>query len=414
MKRLLIITPSFLPSTAADMHRARLLAPHALALGWEVEILCIDPRDNEAPLDPSLLAAFPDHIPIHRVRCPRQRWHRWMGRNSLYRRCRSALKSAGDRLLASRKFDLLYFSSTAFDTFTLGPRWRSRFAVPYVLDYQDPWRNDYYRRTGIRPPGGRLKFALVQAQAAWREPPTVRGAAGLTAVTPTYLNDLKARYQGLCQHLVLPFPADPAALPAVPLRVPCTWTAIGRGGEDLQPAARALASALRQLPEPVRSALGPIDLRFVGTSYASADRAVPTLIHCFADLGHQAVTVTEVATRIPLQETRRLQAESTWLVALLSDDPGYQPSKLAGLIWSGKPLILVAPATHRIHADFGQIEGVICLRTEPDASFSAQQMAALQRPGKPAWPATLLQEFDPVTHAKRLLGFFEHVLVAAP
>ena len=44
--------------------------------------------------------------------------------------------------------DLIFFSTTQFDAFSLGPTWKRKFGVPYVLDYHDPWVNNYYRETG--------------------------------------------------------------------------------------------------------------------------------------------------------------------------------------------------------------------------------------------------------------------------
>ncbi|AVP99870.1 hypothetical protein C7S18_23015 [Ahniella affigens] len=410
MKRLLIVSPSFLPSTSADMHRVRLLAPYAHARGWALEILCVRPEDHGAPQDPTLLAAFPDDIPIHRVPSPSARWHRWLGMGSLYRRCRPALQTAGDRLLMERAFDLVYFSSTAFDTFTLGPRWRRHFGVPFVLDYQDPWRNDYYRRQRIRPPGGWLKFSLGQLPARWREPAVLRMAAGITAVTPRYVDDLKRRYGVIPPSRVLPFPADLTPLPELALRVPRTWTSVGRGGTDLQPAAAALAAAMSALSSDAKTALQGLELRFIGTSYAPAGQGIPSIAPGLNVPSE--FRVTEQTERVPVADARARQAESERLIALLSDDPGYQPSKLAGLIQSGKPLLIVAPRAHRVHSDLANVTGVVCLPIDPHAVFSASDVKALLAPTAPAWTDAHRAAFDPQHHAEALFAFFEEVFFA--
>lgn len=410
MKRLLIISPSFLPSTSADMHRVRLLAPYAHALGWALEILSVRPEDHEAPQDPALLAAFPADIPIHRVGSPKLPWQRWLGMGSLYRRCRTALRVAGDQILAERAFDLVFFSSTAFDTFTLGTHWLRNFGVPYVLDYQDPWRNDYYRRQGIRPPGGWLKFSLAQVPAQWREPASVRQAAGLIAVTPRYLDDLKRRYGVIPPSRVLPFPADPAPLSDRPLRVPRTWTSVGRGGADLQPAAAALAGALAALPAVAKQALKDLELRFIGTSYAPAGQGIPTIAPVLGN--RSGFRVLEQTERVPVADARDLQAESERLIALLSDDPGYQPSKLAGLIQSGKPLLIVAPPKHRVHDDLAGVTGVVCLPIRADAAFTDSDARELVAPSAPIWTAAQRAAFDPKHHAEALFGFFEDLCLA--
>ncbi|NJM63821.1 MAG: hypothetical protein HC849_32625, partial [Oscillatoriales cyanobacterium RU_3_3] len=40
---------------------------------------------------------------------------------------------------------LVFFSTTIFPVMLLGKRWWQKFGVPYVLDFQDPWRSDYHR-----------------------------------------------------------------------------------------------------------------------------------------------------------------------------------------------------------------------------------------------------------------------------
>jgi len=89
----------------------------------------------------------------------------------------------GEALLATEHSTWCFFSTTQFSAFQLGPRWRRRFGIPYVLDYQDPWINDYYRRTRTHPPGGRLKFALSQWVARRIEPDALRLASGIIAVS---------------------------------------------------------------------------------------------------------------------------------------------------------------------------------------------------------------------------------------
>ena len=56
----------------------------------------------------------------------------------------------------------------------LGARWKQKFNVPSVLDFQDPWVSDYYERhPERRPPGGRLKYGVSQWLARRLEPRTV-------------------------------------------------------------------------------------------------------------------------------------------------------------------------------------------------------------------------------------------------
>ncbi|MBK8284630.1 MAG: glycosyltransferase [Ahniella sp.] len=404
MKRLLIVTPSFLPNTAADMHRARLLAPRALENGWKVEILCVDSRDNSSPKDDALLGKFPADIPIHRVRAPGQVWHRWFGQNNLFRRALAPLRMGGERLLDERPYDLVYFSSTAFNTFTLGPIWKRRYGVPYVLDYQDPWINDYYRRTGRKPPGGRLRHGMSQMMARHAEPVAVRDAAGLTAVSPGYLEQLRARYGEVPPALVLPFPSEGFGPPEeYGEPVSGMWTSVGRGGEDLQPAAKALFEAMVRARSLGNAQLDRVHVRFVGTSYAPDGKGERTIEPIARSAGWNQVE--EQTNRVSLIEARRLQLESERLVALFSDDSAYQPSKLAGLMRSGRPLLLVAPKGHPLHTQVSGIAGVTTLAFGPEGVSGDLSSKDLRWTDGPVWPQFFLDNTDERLNARQLFDF---------
>ncbi|MCR6657361.1 MAG: hypothetical protein NVV63_16475 [Opitutus sp.] len=177
MRKVLIVSPHFAPVNAPDMHRVRLALPYLRELGWEPVVLCLDPATVEgAVFDPLLETTYPHDLRIVRVKGISPRATRWAGFGNLWLRVGRAFARAGERLLAAEKFDLVFISTTQFSAFGLGPRWKRRFGVPYVLDYQDPWINPYYRDTKTRPPGGRLKFALSQWTARRIEPQALREA----------------------------------------------------------------------------------------------------------------------------------------------------------------------------------------------------------------------------------------------
>lgn len=400
---MLVVTPIFLPNTSADMHRARLLAPWASEFGWHMEILSVDPRDNDTPRDDMLLGHFPDIVTIHRVRAPKRFWHRWLGMNTLFRRSRGAIARAGSRLLSTGRFDLVFFSSTAFGTFTLGPQWKRAFGVPYVVDYQDPWVNDYYARTGTRPPGGVVKHGINQWLAKRAEPAVVAEAAGLIAVSSAYVEQLAARYGNLPPHRVLPFPAEPPMQSVGTTVKPGLWTSVGRGGPDLALAARSLFEALRTLADGGADWVQAISVRFIGTSYAPAGQGAASIAPVAQACGW--LRVEEHTDRVPMSEAWRLQAESERLIVLLSDDPGYQPSKLAGLMLSGRPVLAVAPPGHPIHSAWAGIPGVVVLTGAAGARFTSEQVAQLQQSSGPDWPSSSWSGLLPEEHARIFFGF---------
>ena len=91
----------------------------------------------------------------------------------------------------------------------LGPLWRRRFGVPYVVDMQDPWRSDHYLSVphAERPPKFWFSYRLDQLL----EPAAMRTADGLVAVTGAYVETLRDRYPALADvpSAVIPFGVSP-------------------------------------------------------------------------------------------------------------------------------------------------------------------------------------------------------------
>lgn len=352
MKRLLLVSPHFCPVNAPDLQRARLALPHLRALGWEPTVLALSPGTIERPvLDPLLEKTYPADIRVIRARGLPPRLTRALGFGGLWLRAGRALRSAGDALLAREKFDLVFFTTTQFDFLRLGPRWLARHAVPYVLDYQDPWVNDYYARTATPPPGGRLRYALARRRALRHEPRALRAAAGLVSVSPAYLDDLALRYPWFdrSRSAVLPFGASAADFavarahpPAAPL-VPfgdghIHLVSTGRAGPDLAPALRHLFRALAALRATNPASAARLRLHFIGTSYAPPPLARETVSPLAREFD-VADLVREHPARIPYFEALHYLARAHGILALGSDDPAYTPSKIAPCLFAARPVL---------------------------------------------------------------------------
>ncbi|MFY8148871.1 MAG: glycosyltransferase [Prochlorococcaceae cyanobacterium] len=350
--RLLIVSPRFPPSSAADSQRVRMLLPHFAAQGMAAEVLAVDPGCVAGPLDPWQAEGLPPVVPIHRVRGRSRGWSRVPGLGSVEARCLGALAAAGDCLLRERRFDRVLFSTTAFGSFRLGPRWRQRFGVPFVLDIQDPWVNDYYRdHPEITPPGGRLKYAVADRLNRHHEPRVLRACSGLVAVSGAYLEDLHRRYPDTADlpSLELPFPGAPddferleaiptGALPFDPDDGLIHWVSIGRGGADLGTALEGLFLALNRHAPP--ALLQRLRLHFLGTSYAAAGTGVPT-IRPLAQRHGLAHLVEERTDRLPLSLTLATLKAASALLVIGSDDPAYTASKIVPYLLARRPLLAV-------------------------------------------------------------------------
>ena len=349
---LLLVSPRFPPTSAADSQRLRQLLPYFTGLGCHAEVLAIDPACCNESLDSWQSETLPLSVPIHRARGLSRRWSRLPGLGSLEARCYPALSRMADRVLRTKNFDAVYFSTTAFGFFRLGPIWRRRYGVPFFIDYQDPWVNDYYRlHPSIVPPGGRLKYFVVDQLHRFREPRVLRYASGYTTVSAAYCSQLQSRYPFALNipSRVLPFPGSSrdfqslASHPASELPFdPCDglihWVSIGRGGADLHPALCGLFDAIARYAPP--ELLNRLRIHFLGTSYAPSGRGVPSIAPLASRFGLDSVVV-ERTDRFPLSHALAILKAAHSLLVIGSSDPSYTASKIYPYLLARRPLLAI-------------------------------------------------------------------------
>lgn len=349
--RVLFVSPRFVPVNTPDIHRARLTAPYGSIFGWDVEILTVDAAAVDGPRDPWLLSGFPREIPVHHASALSSRWSRVPGLGSIGTRALSGLRRTGDKLLATGRFDLVYFTTTAFEVHVLGPSWKKRFGVPFVMDYQDPWVTDYYREhPRVRPPGGRLKYALAGALNRRLEPRVLRQCAGITSVSPDYPAQLVRRYPWLTnlRSLVAPFPAptrdvarfhaETALTTTGPKRSTLRWVYVGVVPPMMEKSLNAFFEALSQHGD--KTLLDRLRLEFIGTSYAPVARAVPA-VRPIAERYGLSHLVSEQLERVAYVTALREQANADAILVFGTDDPHYTASKIYSCLLARKPLMAI-------------------------------------------------------------------------
>lgn len=385
MLRVLVVSPHFPPSNAPDMQRVRLILPYLRDQGWQAEVLAVQAGQVVAPQDPWLAAGLPPDVPVHRVVALGLAWDRIPGLGTLTFRALGALRRTGDALIEAGRFDLVYFSTTQFGVHTLGPRWQRCFGVPFTMDYQDPWVNDYYRlHPQAVPPGGRFKYAVADRLNRWMEPRVLRYCAGITSVSEEYPRQLRSRYAFLPADWlveVLPFPGDGRDLRRVeqdgtqqsmftPSDGPLHWVYVGRGGADMHPALRGLFGALRDHARNQPGFLDSLRLHFVGTSYAAAGAGRKTVEPIAAEYGLAAV-VEEHPGRIPYSQTLRCLLDADALIVPGSDDPGYTASKIYPYLLAGKPLLAVFHEQSSVVSLMRTVGGGVCVPFQTDEPAQA-------------------------------------------
>jgi hypothetical protein len=347
-RRVLIVSPHFPPVNAPDLHRVRVALPYFVAAGWNITVLTVADPTPTAPVEPELLMTLPLEISIRRVHCLSRRWTGLLGINNVAWRSLPFLFVAGCRLLAGRRYDAVYFSTTMVLVLPFGRVWRWRYGVPYVIDLQDPWVSDYYERPGAPPPPGGWKYRLARLIARTLEGWTMRRASHLIAVSAAYITALRDRYP-LFKNVPateLPFGAPEPDLAWLRATLAHRGSLLPAGGCRLAFAGAIgpgqigsvehLFAALALL----RQARHTLSIHFYGTTYDPAAR--PVLNELVARHGLQEV-VFETPGRLPYFSALQLTLEADANLLFGSTDLAFTPSKMIGVLAAGRPLLAIAP-----------------------------------------------------------------------
>jgi hypothetical protein len=364
--RCLLVSPHFPPCNAPDMQRVRLILPYLSKCGVDAEVLAVQPQQTQFSEDPWLEAGLPGAVPVHRVRGLGRWWERIPGFGSVGLRALRALAKGGDEILRTGHFDLIYFSTAVVEAHLLGPRWRRKYKVPFIVDYQDPWVDDYYRgRPRLRPPGGRLKHAMANTLHRYMEPFVLRHASGITAVSPSYPQQLFKRYAWAKRLpvLVQPFPGDEQDLVRAASASPVMrhwqsglihWVYAGAIAPPMLRPVRALFAALR---DHAPGLVARLRLHFIGTGYAGGNPVVSPLAR---EYGLQAV-VDEHPRRIPYSEVLAVIKQAHALLVIGSDDATYTASKLYPYLLARKPLLAIVHERSPIADVMKRVRGGVCI-----------------------------------------------------
>ena len=423
--RLLAISPRFAPINGADTHRLRLLLRYAAQSDWQVTVLAVDSADVVGSVDSWLADQVPGDVPVYRVRA----WKTagW-GFNGLAQRSLWPLYRKGCELLAKDSFDLVFFSTTEFALHILGPMWKRRFGIPFCMDYQDPWVNDYYRdHPEVVPPGGRFKFAIAEGISRQLERVVVRSCSGFLAVSQAYLTEIARRYGASVQGkpmLVQPFPAEPGELDALGgftakaegAASSMVWRYIGRGGPDMVKAGTAFFEAWRCALADGTIREDSVRFEAYGTSYADAGKGEKTFEPLAEAAGMQQM-VTEVPDRLGYSDVLRMLAGSDALIVFGSDDPAYTASKIYPYLLAGKPLLAIFHEQSSVVSLIKQVGGGVCVTLKENMSI--EELASTIRRAwfgncsfeqSTALDLAAFEEFTARAQAKEIGLWFERIL----
>ncbi len=369
--KVLIISPHFPPINGADMHRIRQSLPYYRDWDWETTVAAVEPSYVEGSRDALLEQSIPADTRIIRIKAFDTKWTRKFGLGSLALRSLWFYWKTVNRLLRREHFDLIFFSTTQFPLLILGNYWKKRFGIPYVIDMQDPWYNDYYETHPWvkRPP----KYWFASRLNKYLEPIAMRHVSALIAVSDAYNKTLRERYphiqSGQCHtitfgaaerdfQIVQASGVQQQIFSPSPDHVNIVYAGIANSSmqQALQILMGSLKSGLARWPEVFRA----VRLHFIGTTYAPNGKAESAIEPIAQEAGISSY-VQEYPERLPYFQTLRLLLDADILLIIGSDDPNYTASKLYPYILARKPLLAIFHENSSILRAIKEINAGYCI-----------------------------------------------------
>ena len=328
------------------MQRIRMSLPHFKMYGWEAEVICVNEVFVEGFRDPLLSSTVPADIVVHHTKAFPSKFTRKFGLGSLSIRSFWQVMKKGNSLLRKGKFDLVYFSTTAFHVCWLGGYWKRKFNMPFVIDLQDPWRNDYYndKPKHLRPP----KHALFYQLHKYLEAQTMPMVDGIISVSHGYFQMMEDRYQLLTKGVpakMIPFGASKIDFDVVDVNS-SSLNSIQFNNEVVNVLyVGAVTSFFLPIIEAFFKAYIHYEHKeknhhfyFIGTSYAATNEHKVKELAIKLGIEDQ---VTEVTNRLPYFQALSLLKKADILFVPGSMDIDYNASKIYNNILAGRPIFSI-------------------------------------------------------------------------
>jgi hypothetical protein len=349
VKKLLFISPNFPPVNAADMHRIRQLLFNFDKASYSIDVICINPEFVDAySLDYLLSENIPSNFTLHQVGAFKIKFTKKIGIGSLSIRSFLHFRRIGNKLIKKNNYDLIFFSTTATHLLYLGSYWKNKYHIPFVLDIQDPWVNEYYlsKPKHEQPP----KYLFNLKIDKYLESRTIPEAAAIISVSGQYNDYFKSKYN-LSKDIILktiPFGVEESDFnlsisntPPIFKNSKFNIVYIGRGGHDLQQSIIVLFNSFKVGLLKDSITFSNIHFYFIGTSYATKGNGVKTIEPIALKMGiHEFVT--EIPDRFTYFESISLMKCADLLFIPGSTDERYTPSKLYPFLLSGKPILSIS------------------------------------------------------------------------
>jgi hypothetical protein len=425
-----IVSPHFPPSTVAGVHRARHLAKHLPAAGWNPIVLCVDEAFHTERIDPDLARLTPACAELVKTGAAPARLMRRFGVGDLGLRAWPQLRRGLWRAASRPGVKAVLITGAPFYPMVFAPGVRRELGLPVVLDFQDPWVSAW---GAAQPPLS--KAGLTHRLAALLEPRALRGASFVTSVSETQNQQLAARYPWVdpARMAAIPIGGDPddfaalaagraAASPRIELEPDLIHLCyVGAYLPRAEPVMRTLFRAFARLRADAPALAARIRFRFVGTSNQPVDGARPVVSPVAAEEG-VAEAVRETPGRVPYLSALDLLTRADGVLLIGSDEPHYTASKIYPALMCGRPHLALFHAASSAHAILSAAGGGLAF-----AFDSVERLAGLEAPiaaglarlaadplsFPPPDPASYADYLAPAI-ARRFAAIFDQVSAEAP
>jgi len=353
-RKLLMLINFFPPAGGGGVYRPLSFVKYLSRMGWDITV--VTPKPGEFWIsDPSLEEQVPEGVRIIRTgslsagRILGKLSGRGTGRSAGARSSGgfAAMRKAGEALLlpdtyigwkpfavkaASRlcseeKFDVLYSTSPPDSTQLAGLRISSRFGIPWLADFRDPWISLY-----LRDPVSPAHRSILE-----RMEKRVASGAGTVAVTTRWQKEELARKIPSCNAVHIPngydeedFIVGSTGPPGGPLTIThCGMLTLGRRS-------RVFLDGLARFFESVPVAKGDVKVTFIGARESANEQTGSPGIA-------GAVTFEDNMPHAACVERER---KSHALLLIKHDDRRYNgliPGKLYEYIGARRPILALAP-----------------------------------------------------------------------
>lgn len=339
MRNALLISPFFLPSNLAGVHRVRVMSGGLAAHGWNPTVVAVGSSFHEETIDPSLRHLLPANVDVDEVTAWPAALCRPLGFGDISLRGQWQLRRRVAELVRQLRPAVIFATVLPGYTALVG-RWAKRqFQIPFVLDYQDPWGRD---ATG---PLSWNKAGVAARLSRYFEPKILPSVDALTAVSEETLASLRRRslIRPDLPIEIIPIGADRrdhevAARYGSSLiqRIDHSLTIayVGTLTEKMLPALRTFLNAMASSRETSEK----IQFHLIGTSARPEGGDRLNLKQLIADAG-----VTEQVhlhpARIGYLDALKTMQEADLLLLIGSTESHYTASKLFPYWLSGKPIM---------------------------------------------------------------------------